>query len=63
VSVSDQDITHWQARLAQYEGIFSCPEGAATVAGLVKLIAQKSIDQAESILLFNTGSGIKYINS
>jgi threonine synthase len=63
VSVSDQDITHWQARLAQYEGIFSCPEGAATVAGLVRLIAQKSIDPAESIVLFNTGSGIKYINT
>ncbi len=61
VSVSDQEITYWQNRLANYEGVFSCPEGAATVAGLVKLIGQKSIDPEESIVLFNTGSGIKYI--
>ncbi len=62
VSVSEQDITFWQNRLAQYEGVFSCPEGATTVAGLVKLIAQKSINPDESIVLFNTGSGIKYIS-
>jgi threonine synthase len=48
--------------LAQHEGIFSCPEGAATVAGLVDLISQKLIDPCESIVLFNTGIGIKYIN-
>ena len=62
VSVSDQEITTWQNRLAQCEGVFSCPEGAATVAGLVRLLTQKSIDPDESIVLFNTGSGIKYIN-
>jgi threonine synthase len=62
VSVTDQEIIHWQKRLAQREGIFSCPEGAATIAGLVDLISQKLIDPCESIVLFNTGSGIKYIN-
>jgi threonine synthase len=62
VSVSDEEITHWQERLAQDEGIFSCPEGAATVAGLVKLRAQNMISPDERIVLFNTGSGIKYIN-
>jgi threonine synthase len=62
VSVTDQEIIHWQKRLAQHEGIYSCPEGAATIAGLVDLISQKLIDPCESIVLFNTGSGIKYIN-
>ncbi len=62
VSVSDQEIVHWQKQLAQQEGIFSCPEGAATVAGLVKLIAQNSIGPDERIVIFNTGSGIKYID-
>lgn len=62
VSVTDQEIMHWQKRLAQDEGIYSCPEGAATIAGLVKLISQKSIGMNERIVLFNTGSGIKYSN-
>jgi threonine synthase len=62
VSVSDQEIIHWQTQLAQQEGIFSCPEGAATVAGLVRLIEQKLIDSDEKIVIFNTGSGLKYID-
>ena len=63
VSVSDHEITHWQQRLAQKEGIFACPEGAATIAGLDKLIKQGAIRQDESIVLFNTGSGLKYISA
>ena len=63
ISVSDHEITHWQQRLAQKEGIFTCPEGAATIAGLVKLIEQRSLHHDETIILFNTGSGLKYIGS
>ena len=63
ISVSDEEIIRYQKRLARDEGIFACPEGAATVAGLVKLLAHKLIDQDEHIVLFNTASGIKYINS
>ncbi len=63
VSVSDQEIIHWQQRLAQKEGIFACPEGASTIAGLDKLIKLGSILPGETIVLFNTGSGLKYIGS
>jgi threonine synthase len=63
VSVSDHEITQSQRRLAQREGIFSCPEGAATIAALAKLINQGSIHPDEYIILFNTGSGLKYICS
>ncbi len=62
VSVSDDEIIHWQGVLARKEGIFSCPEGAATIVGLVNLISNKLINPDESIVLFNTGSGRKYIN-
>jgi threonine synthase len=61
VSVTDKDIIQWQQRLAQNEGIFSCPEGAATIAGLDKLIKQGEIRLDETVVVFNTGSGIKYI--
>ncbi|MFZ2095486.1 MAG: threonine synthase [Anaerolineales bacterium] len=62
VSVSDENILDAQKRLAQKEGIFSCPEGAATLAALEKLVRQRVIDTEETVILFNTGSGLKYIN-
>jgi threonine synthase len=62
VSISDQEITYWQQRLAQKEGIFSCPEGAATIAGLEKLKNRGMIHPDETLIVFNTGSGLKYIS-
>jgi threonine synthase len=63
ISVADHEITLSQRRMAQREGIFACPEGAATLAALVKLVSQGSITPDENIVLFNTGSGLKYISS
>jgi threonine synthase len=62
VSVSDQEIIQSQKRLAQKEGIYSCPEGAATLAALNKLVKQGFINPDEIVILFNTGSGLKYPN-
>ena len=63
IDVSDQEITIAQQSLAQKEGIFACPEGAATLAALVKLVQLHAIHPDETIVLFNTGSGLKYIPS
>jgi threonine synthase len=62
ISVSDEEIIESRRQLAQKEGINSCPEGAATLAGLTKLIQQGIIQREEKIILFNTGSGLKYIS-
>lgn len=62
VSVSDQEITLWQSRLAQNEGLFACPEGAATIAALDKLVKNKTIHPDETVVVFNTGNGLKYIH-
>ncbi len=61
IAVSDQEIMDAQRRLAYREGIFAAPEGAATLAGLIKLTATGWINPEERIVLFNTGSGLKYI--
>jgi threonine synthase len=61
IAVSDQEIMDSQRRLAYREGIFAAPEGAATLAGLVKLAASGWINPDECIVLFNTGTGLKYI--
>jgi threonine synthase len=59
--VTENDILHWQSLLAHKEGIFACPEGAATLAGLATLLQHEVISPEESVVLFNTGSGLKYI--
>ncbi len=62
VSVSDEAILESQGQLARAEGIFAAPEGAATLAALKELIRQKWIQPDERIVLFNTGSGLKYLD-
>lgn len=61
IAVSDEQILAAQKRLAATEGIFAAPEGAATLAGLTKLIEQGWINPEEQIVLFNTGTGLKYL--
>ena len=62
VAVSDESIIEAQKYLAYKEGIFAAPEGAATLAGLQKLIREGWISPNERIVLFNTGTGLKYIH-
>ena len=57
----DEAIINAQIQLAKMEGIFAAPEGAATLAGLEKLMDQGWIDPDEKIVLFNTGTGLKYL--
>lgn len=61
VSVTDEAILAAQNQLGKLEGIFSAPEGAATLAALIKLLQQNWIKPDEKVVLFNTGSGLKYI--
>jgi threonine synthase len=61
VAVSDEAILDSQKKLGNLEGIFAAPEGAATLAALEKLVQDKWVEPDERIVLFNTGSGLKYI--
>jgi threonine synthase len=62
IAVTDTEILDAQKNLGSKEGIFAAPEGAATVAALIKLIEQKQVNRQERIVCFNTGSGLKYLN-
>ena len=42
------------------EGIYSSPEGAATLVALKKLIKNREIDKKDKVILYNTGSVLKY---
>ncbi|NMB69507.1 MAG: threonine synthase [Chloroflexi bacterium] len=61
LAVSDEEITAAQRELAAGEGIFAAPEGAATLAALRHLRENGWIAADETVVLFNTGSGLKYI--
>ena len=61
VAVVDEDIRRSQKRLAKLEGIFAAPEGAATIAGLENLVRDGWVHAEESVVLFNTGTGLKYL--
>ena len=62
VAVSDAAILEAQGKLGRMEGIFAAPEGAATLAALEILVQQKWVRPEERIVLFNTGSGLKYLD-
>ena len=55
IAVTDDEIQEAMATLATHEGILACPEGAATVAGLSKLVAAGEIQPDNRVVLFNTG--------
>ena len=63
VAVSDSEIVEAQRQLASEEGVFAAPEGAATLAGLARLVDQGWVRPDERVVLFNTGSGLKYLEA
>jgi len=60
VAVSDDNIIQAENLLASREGTFVCPEGAATLSAALKLLEKGWIDPSETVVLLNTGSGLKY---
>lgn len=60
IAVSDEALVAGQMKMAYREGIFACPEGGATLAALEKLLARGWIAPEETVVLFNTGTGLKY---
>jgi len=62
VTVSDNEIQDSLRQITSLEGIFACPEGAATLAGLKKVLADGIVAQDEKIILMNTGTGLKYLD-
>jgi threonine synthase len=62
IAVTDDEIRQAQSLFAREGGMLVCPEGAATLAGLLKLVESGWVDPEEQIVLFNTGSGLKYLS-
>jgi threonine synthase len=62
-SVTDEELISATREIGASEGLFCAPEGAACLPALQKLIAAGRIKEDERIVLFNTGAGVKYLES
>jgi threonine synthase len=62
IAVSDAQIFHAVKEWASREGVFASPEGAASLAAYKILLEQKFLKPTDRVVLFNTGSGLKYID-
>jgi threonine synthase len=62
VAVDDDEIIRVAREVGSTEGLFVCPEGAACFAALKSLRSTGKITAGERVVIFNTGSGIKYLD-
>ena len=62
IAATDQEILEATRHWAKIEGIFAAPEGAASLVAYRKLLASRFFSEDDSVVLFNTGSGLKYLD-
>src|SRR5438093_6847061 len=62
IAVDDEEITRAVREVGSKESLVVSPEGPACFAALKRLRASGKIDIGERVVVFNTGSGIKYLN-
>jgi threonine synthase len=60
VAVTDAEMMEAARLIGRTQGIFVCPEGGATLAAFLRLRRRGWIGDEETVVLFNTGSGLKY---
>ena len=63
VSVTDAELIAATREIGAAEGLFCAPEGAACLPALKQMLASGEVKPAERIVLFNTGAGVKYLES
>ena len=60
LAVSEEEIAEHAQLITTLEGIFAALEGGATLAALARLRATSAVRAEERVVLFNTGTGLKY---
>jgi threonine synthase len=62
IAVDDAEMIRVTREVGAAEGLFVAPEGAACFAALKMLLDDGKIARHEQVVIFNTGSGIKYLD-
>jgi threonine synthase len=63
IAVADEEMIADTQVIGGAEGLFCAPEGAACFSALKKMIASGAVTPADRIVLFNTGTGMKYLEA
>jgi threonine synthase len=63
VAVTDEELLAAVREIGAAEGLFVAPEGAACLPALRKLVERGEVKGDERVVLFNTGAGVKYLES
>ena len=61
LAVSDTEMVEGMRALGRLEGISAAPEGGATFVALRTLLQRGVISPDSSVVLFNTGGALKYL--
>ncbi|MFN2530389.1 MAG: threonine synthase [Pyrinomonadaceae bacterium] len=61
IAVTDDELIAATGEIGAQEGIFCAPEGAACLPALRKLLQAGKVKPKETVVLFNTGAGVKYL--
>jgi threonine synthase len=62
LSVSDQSMVAGMLAIGKHAGVSAAPEGGAALVAIERLVAGGSIKPHESVILFNTGGALKYLD-
>jgi len=63
IAVTDEELIAATREIGAAEGIFCAPEGAACLPALRKLSESGEVKASDRVVLFNTGAGVKYLES
>ncbi|MCW5960041.1 MAG: threonine synthase [Pyrinomonadaceae bacterium] len=61
IAVSDEELVKAVGEIGAAEGVFTAPEGAACLPALRKMIEQNLVKENDTVVIFNTGAGVKYL--
>jgi threonine synthase len=62
LAVSDESMVDAMLAIGKHEGVSAAPEGGAALVAIERLVADGSIKPHESVVLFNTGGALKYLD-
>jgi threonine synthase len=62
LAVSDQSMVDGMLAIGAQTGVSAAPEGGAALVAIQRLVADGSMKPTDSIVLFNTGGALKYLD-
>ena len=62
LAIADRAMVAGMLQIGKHEGVSAAPEGGAALAAIQQLAANGTIQRSESVVLFNTGGALKYLD-